>query len=197
MSGVGGGLSKLGVVLTVILLLTLIALMAQLIYVLWRRRVVCHRSGGDLDGDGLATDDRIRMYSSSPDSAFSSRELLYFFCIKSKSSGANSKSATVPADSGSESTEAEVVEIDVLALNGMFGPPRLLFTIKEEEREGWESPEGSHNKLSLKEFLKFEQETVTVEGSDNTTPFSTPCFSPLYFTPSASPIHDSSSPSHA
>nr|CAN63000.1 hypothetical protein VITISV_034237 [Vitis vinifera] len=76
---------------------------------------------------------------------------------------------------------------------------RVLFTIKEEEREEME-PQATDKSLSaetksvsLGECLRVADElpelTVAV-GVDEVTPFSTPCASPPYFTPSPSPTRD-------
>ncbi|PIN03299.1 hypothetical protein CDL12_24176 [Handroanthus impetiginosus] len=212
MSGGGGGLSKLGIALTIIFVISLIALFAQLIYAFWRRRVFRHQSNTGGGGGGA---DHLSIYSSS-DSTFSSKELLYFFCIRSHS---RLESSTITATSSNHDPNSnrqldmEVVDIDLLKLQGMFGPPRFLFTIKEEEKEDLESPadkslhsagkaakeipEGNrNNRLSLEECFKAAEEPVVEleiidgAGGHETTPFSTPCASPVYFTPSASPVHD-------
>ncbi|KAL2323021.1 hypothetical protein Fmac_027400 [Flemingia macrophylla] len=69
------------------------------------------------------------------------------------------------------------------------GPSRVLFTIKEEtEREEVESDNCNGNRNDC----SFELEKVAVDAVDlnETTPFSTPCGSPPYFTPQASPIRE-------
>lgn len=99
-----------------------------------------------------------------------------FMCCKGKSSvGVEPQEASVAV---STSTTSEVTDEDVLKWHYLYGVSRVLFTIKEEEREGLES-------------LELEEIAVAVELKDNTTPFSTPCASPPYFTPSASPTRDS------
>ncbi|KAI3471752.1 hypothetical protein Pfo_028405 [Paulownia fortunei] len=215
MSGGGGGgsLSKLGIVLAIIFVISLLALFAQLFYALWRRRAFRRQTnrGGGGGGEGA---DHLSIYSSSG-STFSSKELLYFFCIRPHSRlGSNSVTATSANNdpNSNQQLDMEVVDIDLLKLQGMFGPPRFLFTIKEEEREDMESPADKslhpadkaakkiddnkrNNRMSLEECFKAAEDSVVELETDgtggyNATPFSTPCASPMYFTPSASPIHE-------
>lgn len=86
----------------------------------------------------------------------------------------------------------EINDVDVLKWQGLYGSSRVLFTIKEEEREEME-PQATDKSLSaetksvsLGECLRVADElpelTVAV-GVDEVTPFSTPCASPPYFTP--------------
>ncbi|KZV48982.1 hypothetical protein F511_09578 [Dorcoceras hygrometricum] len=202
MSGGGGRLSKIGIVLIIIFAVSLVMLLTQLFYVLWRRRVFRRNVGGG---------DHFSQHSSS-ESSFSSKELLYFFCVRRHPS-----SMTAP-DSADGFTshprpEMEVIDVDLLKIHGMFGPPRFLFTIKEEEGEHTESPaevslrfsveavnkiDDDDGKVTLKDCFEAAEEppetAVAVKMDDHflsdTTPFSTPCESPMYFTPSASPVHE-------
>lgn len=96
----------------------------------------------------------------------------------------------------------------MLKLQGMYGPSRVLFTIKEEEMEVTENDDSSienelvkskKRKKSSSDFC-FEgavandvvvEVEVEVEVDDVTTPFWTPCASPqYYYTPSPSPPRD-------
>lgn len=204
-----GGLSKLGVALVIIFAISLLAIFTQLFYVLWRRRVFRRRTS--FAGGG---GDEVSRYSSS-ESAFSSiapsKELLYFFCIRPQyrldRSSLTANSGGNERDTSHES-DVEIIDIDLLKIQGGLGPPRFLFTIKEEEREGMESPakttpcpaenemkknvdDGNRGPASLEECLRSAEDTaVEVEANDDATPFSTPCASPVYFTPSASPVHE-------
>ncbi|KAK6126445.1 hypothetical protein DH2020_039833 [Rehmannia glutinosa] len=219
MSGGGGGLSKLGTALTIIFAISLLVLFAELFYVLWRRRVFRRQTnnvGGGGDGDVVS-------HFSSSDSTFStsiasSKDLLYFFCVRPQfrlersSATANINTEANNLNSNPQ-PEIEVIDIDLLKIQGMFGPPRFLFTIKEEEREDLESSgekslcpalgkevtkkidDGDEIRVSLEEYLKAAaEESVVAETKDlrvdDATPFSTPCASPMYFTPSASPVHE-------
>ncbi|XP_073273372.1 uncharacterized protein [Primulina huaijiensis] len=202
MSGGGGRLSMVGIVLIIIFAVSLVMLLTQLFYVLWRRRVFHRHDGGG---------DHFSQHSSSG-SSFSSKELLYFFCVRSHP---NSVPAPDTADGlgSNPRPEIEVIDVDLLKIHGMFGPPRFLFTIKEEEGEHTESPaeislrfsgeevkkidDSSRSRVTLQECFEAVDEppeAVAVEIDDHywsdATPFSTPYDSPMYFTPSASPVHE-------
>ncbi|KAL2463976.1 hypothetical protein Fot_51932 [Forsythia ovata] len=178
MSTGGGGLSKLGTALTIIFVISVVALFTELFYVLWRRRVFRRQNPTVIQGSGGIGGDQISQYSSdcSVSSAASSKELLYFFCIKPRETNSNTDSQNSNAP-----PQMEVVDIDVLKLQGMYGPSRFLFTINEEEREDFE--------LTSAEKDQNQSETV-ISLEEDATPFSTPCASPVYFTPSASPVHE-------
>ncbi|XP_059646592.1 uncharacterized protein LOC132293231 [Cornus florida] len=190
------GLSKLGIALSIVFAFSLVALVAELFYVLWRRRVFRRNNfpvhGGDHGSDSFSTNPS------------NSKELLYFFCWKSQSrvepDGAPTRGGS---DGYSPDDPAEIV--DILKLQGLYGPSRVLFTIKEEEREDVESEkslsstEKGHNKtksILFEECLRSaggESPEVAVRIDDvgeEMTPFSTPCASPLYYTPAASPSRE-------
>ncbi|XP_051150516.1 uncharacterized protein LOC127264948 [Andrographis paniculata] len=210
MSGGGGGLSKLGVALTVIFAITLVALFGQLFHFLWRRRVEQRQilRGGDTD--------HLNLYnSSSNSSSFSSKELLYFLCIRAQSRNAsNSVTSSGAVDDRRRrqlELDVEGIDVDVFQIQGMFGPPRFLFTIKEEEKEDLESPADTslHSADRLSRKIGDVSRNCTESGSlgagedeavqqlriiddQDTTPFSTPCASPSFFTPATSPVHERS-----
>ncbi|KAL2534532.1 hypothetical protein Adt_07883 [Abeliophyllum distichum] len=206
MSTGGGGLSKLGTALTIIFVISVVALFTELFYVLWRRRVFRRQNPTVIQGSGGVGGDQISQYSSdcSVSSAPSSKELLYFFCIKPRETNSNTDRQNSNAPS-----QLEVVDIDVLKLQGMYGPSRFLFTINEEEREDFELPcaekdqNQSETVISSEEGFSLDEESpeelvvvaVAEEEVDHVrsidaTPFSSPCASPVYFTPSASPVHE-------
>ncbi|KAG8376822.1 hypothetical protein BUALT_Bualt09G0103800 [Buddleja alternifolia] len=198
-SGDSSGLSKLSTALIVVLVISVVALFAQLLYSWWRRRVFRRQINTD----------QLNIYNSSSDSSFSYKELIYFFCIRSHSR-IESKSVTATSTNGDRNSNRRS-DIELLKLQGIFAPPRFLFTIKEEDREDLELPadksiffqdkevnkidgDSRFQKVSLEEcFTAADESAVAVEidvddGCD-TTPFSTPCASPAYFTPLASPVH--------
>ncbi|KAG6401623.1 hypothetical protein SASPL_138487 [Salvia splendens] len=197
-SGGGGGLSKLGISLVIIFAIALLAIFAQVFYIIWRRLAFRRRtsaaSGG---GDGISR------YSSSESTP--SKELLYFFCVRPQldldRTSPVAISGGVDGRNSNRESDAEVIDIDLFKIQGVFGPPRFLFTIKEEEREGTESPapcpaeDEKRGGVSLEECFRSEEETAVevkiddCSRDDDATPFSTPCASPLYFTPTASPVH--------
>jgi len=87
------------------------------------------------------------------------------------------------------------LEQHVMKWHCLNGPSRVLFTIKEEEREEVESDNGNgssvecNNKRWVSE--RVDEVAVAVEVLlDETTPFSTPCGSPPYYTPNVSPSRE-------
>ncbi|KAG6403882.1 hypothetical protein SASPL_136116 [Salvia splendens] len=197
--GGGGGLSNLGISLVIIFTIALIAIFAQVFYIIWRRLAFRRRTSAG--GDGISR------YSSSESTP--SKELLYFFCVRPQLDlDRTSISGGVDGRNSNRESDVEVIDIDLLKIQGVFGPPRFLFTIKEEEREGTESlpaedeateivGDEKRGGVSLEECFRSEEETAVVvevktddcSRDDDATPFSTPCASPLYFTPTASPVH--------
>ena len=100
---------------------------------------------------------------------------------------------------------------------GLYGPSRLLFTIKEEEEADHDHHERSHSSDGPERLDDGRDEsddqdrtakTVTISNTvvsasgtdfnddvavavlDDATPFSTPCGSPPYYTPSPSPSRE-------
>ncbi|KAF5747764.1 hypothetical protein HS088_TW05G00491 [Tripterygium wilfordii] len=161
------GLTKLGISLTVVFAVCLIALIIDLFYVLWRRRSLRRRSSAVEYPDE-------QLYSPS-------KELLYLFCWKSQT---RVDPEAVPQQS--ESGDDELARWEKI-----YGPSRILFTIKEEERE---EDEADHNRWSEENEVRearvrLDDHVVVVVPTDvdDSTPFSTPCASPPYYTPSPSP----------
>ncbi|XP_030449177.1 uncharacterized protein LOC115671694 [Syzygium oleosum] len=206
-------LTKLGTALTVVFVVSVVALAAQVLWVLLRSRKFRQRSlaGSCGGGGGGRVDHESAGGGAVP--APPSKELLYFFCWKNQS-------RVEPA--GAPGTRTEIRDPDdddvdeLIKWQGLYGPPRLLFTIKEEEREdaldsdcgsnvkskigssSWEKSDDK-KRVCLRECLGEaddeappEEEaaaaaTVVLEVEEEVTPFSTPCASPPYFTPSPSP----------
>ncbi|XP_027367649.1 uncharacterized protein LOC113873638 [Abrus precatorius] len=156
------GLNKLGTAITVITAVTLAALAVEIVYVLWQRRQRFRP--------------RVRV---------------------------EPQEASLPCSSsspGDRERERELeleLEQHVMKWQCLNGPSRLLFTIKEEEREELESENDTSAECSavavtkLSERVVVDEVAVVVEGLLNeTTPFSTPCASPPYYTPYASPSRE-------
>ncbi|KAK4371782.1 hypothetical protein RND71_007166 [Anisodus tanguticus] len=233
-------LSPLGTALTIIFVISLLALFAQLLFLLHRRR-----------RRNLRRDIPIHVHENVPEPSSSSKELLLFlFCLRNKKANLS----RVEADPSPDSPDpAEMELIDLLKLHDMYGPSRFLFTIKEEEKEDLESEKSlcssaeKTKSMSLQECMKIEEESPenSPESPENspelpailpefpetlpelpgnfpefpeavlvgeevleevvaavaidydpkfteneTTPFTTPCDSPFYLTPVASPTRE-------
>ncbi|XAR72027.1 hypothetical protein NMG60_11018516 [Bertholletia excelsa] len=142
------------------------ALLAELYYLLWWNKRITNR---EIEDD----------YSSP------TREFFYMFCWKRPTS--LSSTALNPQELSSRVHETNkdfwpkaLGEDDELRLQNLSGPPRFLFTIKEETKEDLESEdlEKSRSRRSLNDLL------LTIE-----TPFLTPLASPQYFTPPLTPVY--------
>ncbi|XP_027177038.1 uncharacterized protein LOC113776141 [Coffea eugenioides] len=215
------GLSKHGAALTIIFVLSLVALFAQLFYFLWRRRVFQPQTPPQAATTTAPTNshtfsDPSTNFASSLSS--SSKELLCFLCL---SSSRVEPTSTPPSLNSTAQGEDDMEVIDIFKLRNLYGPSRVLFTIKEEDSENDVEPEKSAvcssattkpnttaKRVSLEECFNAaddgsigeEAEAVVAlaiggdrinnagDQSGVMTPISTPCESPLYFTPSASPV---------
>ncbi|OVA18335.1 hypothetical protein BVC80_1835g773 [Macleaya cordata] len=176
--------SSLGIGLSLVFSCLLLALVAELYYLLWWKKRVPNT---EIQDD----------YSSSSSSA---REFLYLFCWKKPSSlsstglnpqelfngheqetqlhlHSNSSKELFLNPFGDDSIEAELMR-----LHNLSGPPRLLFTIKEETKEDLESEDG-RSRGNKKVSRSLADLLVAVE-----TPFLTPMSSPRLLTPPLTPI---------
>ncbi|KAJ4970120.1 hypothetical protein NE237_003219 [Protea cynaroides] len=186
-------LSSLGIGLILVFGCLLLALVAELYYLLWWKKRVTNREIED-------------------DYNTPARELFYAFCWKKppllSSTALNPQelctSVRITGAHGHETENqlnlsgsnkdlllkpfgGDSMESELLMLQNLCGPPRFLFTIKEETKEDLESEDGksrgdrsrrgSRNK-SLSDILM-----TTVE-----TPFLTPMPSPPFFTPPLTPM---------
>lgn len=203
------GLSQTATVLVAVFAFCLVAVTAQLAYVLWWKRRFRRRSiaGSELGafssraGDPMATPPP-------------SKELLYFFlfCLENKQFRIGS--ATAPPLHAAAPPVNDVASKWSTGENLLSGPSETLFTIAEDctsesdHRTGEIEPRGS---ISTDDHVKdadVEEEIVVTDRSDDevdfsdynhdgTTPFSTPCASPSFYTPSPSPVRDDLSKRHS
>ncbi|XP_043698979.1 uncharacterized protein LOC122649804 [Telopea speciosissima] len=186
-------LSSLGIGLSLVFGFLLLALVAELYYLLWWKKRFTNR---EIDDD----------YSSP------GRELFYPFCWKKPpllSSTALSPqelctSVRITGAHGHETEnqlnlcsgsnrdfllkpfeEDDDMDLELMMLHNLAGPPRFLFTIKEETKEDLESEDGkSRGDRSRKgSRSRSLSEILTVE-----TPFLTPLSSPQFFTPPLTPV---------
>nr|GMD39642.1 Zinc finger protein [Ipomoea batatas] len=206
------GISKLGTALAVIFVVLLAALIAQLVFVLWRRRAFRRRIPPPESGIGdVESQSQSSSFFSVP-----SKELFLFLCLKTDTRLARIEPSSTPSlhnSAGSTPESPEMELVDLLKLQGgLYGPSKILFTIKEEEKEDLESvcssvEKGPRKKTnskrrSLEDFFEIDgdspeisPEVVSTAADEchldiETTPFSTPCTSPTYFTPTASPARE-------
>ncbi|TVU23311.1 hypothetical protein EJB05_25667, partial [Eragrostis curvula] len=180
-------LSRLGVGLVVVSALLLLALTAELYYIFVHKRRLRRRAAAISD------------VASSPSS--SSRELLQLFCFKKPPALASTftvqdphaAGAAVAVAVGDDDDDDETVEAQLMRLGNLVGPPRLLFTIKEETKEDLESDDGRSRcgrSRSLADLLH-------CPGTPFLTPASSPAppsvaaadnsYNPLFESPMASP----------
>ncbi|KAF3778642.1 hypothetical protein EJ110_NYTH43052 [Nymphaea thermarum] len=181
-----GSLSSLGIGLSLVFGCLFLALLAELYYVLWWKK----RLNREVEDE----------YNSSM------KELLYLFCWKKRASmssaavnpqevciaGRNASARNLHEQNEQPGSNKDLllmpfgeesVESEIMRLHHLSGPPRFLFTIKEETKEDMESEDGrsrcgrsgkGSRTKSLSDLL------VAVE-----TPFTTPLSSPPFLTPAA------------
>ncbi|KAF5207804.1 hypothetical protein FRX31_002609 [Thalictrum thalictroides] len=175
-------LSKLGIGLTVAFIFSFVALVTELCYIFFRRRKRAIDEESDISSN-----------------SWSSKEIFYFFCCRNKSgielTGAPTTVHPVDDDNVMMEQSDELEKWQEL-----HGPSRILYTIKEEEREDLESEKSCSERKSKKRVCSIEEEkeismvVISVESDreskETETPYLTPCSSPPYCTPMSSPPHD-------
>ncbi|XP_030511270.1 uncharacterized protein LOC115725795 isoform X2 [Rhodamnia argentea] len=184
-------LTKLGTALTVVFVVCVVALAAQILWVLLRSRKFRQRSLAGAGGRGDHESAGVGAFHAPP-----SKELLYFFCW-------NNQSRVEPHGATGNRTVIDDPEDDdgdeLAKWQRFYGPPRLLFTINEEEREDAVDSDDKKRVCLRERLAEVDDEAppgeaaaaaVIVEVDEGVTPFSTPCSSPAYFTPSPSPARD-------
>ncbi|XP_029119730.1 uncharacterized protein [Elaeis guineensis] len=185
-------LSSLGIGLSLVSGFLFLALAAELYYLFWWKK---RGANGDIEDN----------YTNP------GRELLYLFCWKKPSSLSStalnpqeistSANATDHSDDGhlylhSNSGKdhllspfgggEESMEAELIRLHSLSGPPRFLFTIKEETKEDLESEDGrSRGGRSRKSSRGRSLSDLLVSAE---TPFLTPLSSPPFFTPPLTPL---------
>ncbi|KAG6760233.1 hypothetical protein POTOM_036739 [Populus tomentosa] len=183
--------SLVGLGLSIVFGCLLLALVAELYYLLWWKRRFANKEIGD-------------------DYSSPARELFFMFCLRKPSSLRNNQElcssvritdTLVHHDQESQlniNTSKDLLlrpfsddnmDTELMRLHSLSGPPRFLFTIVEETKEDLESEDGrsrADNKSakgsrsrSLSDLL------LTVE-----TPYLTPLASPPFFTPPLTPSYN-------
>ncbi|KAK6929331.1 hypothetical protein RJ641_005536 [Dillenia turbinata] len=181
-------LSGVGLGLSVVFGCLFLALLAELYYLFWWKKRISYRD----------VEDELNS---------SSRELMYMFCWKKPSS--LSSTALNPQEicsslrfGTSTNTQAneqdlvlkpfgeEAMETELMRLHNLSGPPRFLFTIKEETKEDLESEDAKSRVDKRSRGRSLSDLLLTME-----TPYLTPLSSPPFLTPPLTPMKNSSSPS--
>ncbi|KAL8129026.1 hypothetical protein V2J09_018181 [Rumex salicifolius] len=120
--------SGLGIILSIVFGCLLLALIAELYYLLWWKKI------------------RVNNTQTSPETDLNTKELFHFFCWNKPTSAAgaarrrrypNPEADQDPLDVESGPTKDAAVEAELMRLQN-----RLLFTIKEETKEDLESEDG-------------------------------------------------------
>ncbi|KAK1415567.1 hypothetical protein QVD17_31350 [Tagetes erecta] len=164
--------SSVGLGLSLVFGCLLLALVAELYYLLWWKKTVTNR-------------EMIQQSYNSP-----AREFFYMFCCKKPSSLTPSGLTTDTQVHEPQASSAHLnkniwvrpfveeqdVNDTVVDSEDLFVPPRFLFTIKEETKEDLESEDMS--KIGSRRI----SDVISLD-----TPFYTPLASPAYFTPPITP----------
>ncbi|KAG2326382.1 hypothetical protein Bca4012_035347 [Brassica carinata] len=166
-------LSSVGLALSIVFGCLLLALLAELYYLLWCKKRRSTTTRPDLQND----------YSTP-----ATRELLFILCCSTNPSSSSPPSFSSPKPIGTQQQCLLPPEGDEGGFGNVVGPglvPRFLFTIMEETVEEMESEDGVSTKgKSLNDlFLNME--------SGSTPPFLTPRASPSLFTRPFTPLTES------
>ncbi|KAJ8760331.1 hypothetical protein K2173_011884 [Erythroxylum novogranatense] len=185
-------LSSVGLGLSIVFGCLLLALVAELYYLLWWKRRLTNREIGE-------------------DYSSPARELFYMFCLRKPSSSmhsgevcssvritdtlVNPEQESHPHVSTSKDLllkpfgTDDQMETELMRLQSLSGPPRFLFTIIEETKEDLESEDAKSrgDNKSGKGSRSLSDLLVTVE-----TPYLTPLASPPFLTPPLTPMSCSS-----
>lgn len=217
-------LSKLGVGLSVVFASFLLALMAEIYFFCWKKRL----SSSTSSTQHIINNRQIEAAGEVGES----REMFYFFCWKKHLQEGSIKSSTpVSASPSSQADERRIMNgglhqddeeeegsspespdedfihrlfplrreglmesSELMTIEGLLGPPRFLFTIKEETGEDMESEDskstssgknrkGSHGRSFSDPFCQSRMDDFAAE----TPPFLTPPSSPPFYTPLETP----------
>ncbi|KDP44983.1 hypothetical protein JCGZ_01483 [Jatropha curcas] len=180
-------LSSVGLGLSIVFGCLLLALIAELYYLLWWKRRFTNREIGD-------------------DYSSPARELFYMFCLKKPSSLRNSQElcsslritdALVHHELDSQLNSKDLLlkpfgddplEAELMRLNSLSGPPRFLFTIIEETKEDLESEDGNKSRGDNRSTKGSRSRSLSDLLINIETPFLTPLASPPFFTPPLTPM---------
>ncbi|KAF2318732.1 hypothetical protein GH714_010372 [Hevea brasiliensis] len=181
--------SSVGLGLSIVFGCLLLALVAELYYLLWWKRRFTNREIGD-------------EYSNP------ARELFYMFCLKRPSSLRRSQELCSSVritdtlvhheqDSQLHNPSEDLLlkpfgddpmDTELMRLNSLSGPPRFLFTIIEETKEDLESEDGK-SRGDNKSAKGSRSRSLSDLLLNMETPYLTPLASPSFFTPPLTPMN--------
>ncbi|CAI9092427.1 OLC1v1027656C2 [Oldenlandia corymbosa var. corymbosa] len=182
-------LSSVGLGLSLVFGCLFLALVAEVYYLLWWKKRITNR---DVE-DG---------YSSST-STGTAKEFFYMFCWKKRPTHEilvhEPQAQNHQGNSNKDSSSSwaahlpfgeDSVEADLLRLQHLSGPPRFLFTIKEETKEDLESEDGKSRGDRSRKGSRGRSLSDLFHLME--TPYLTPMASPPYYTPPLTPVKASS-----
>ncbi|KAF5733818.1 hypothetical protein HS088_TW16G00259 [Tripterygium wilfordii] len=176
-------LSGVGLGLSVVFGCLLLALVAELCYILWWKKRI---TNSEIEDDSYG----------SP-----AKQLLFMFCWRKPSSLRVTDTLVHEPEAQIHSLHSnnndfllkaygdndDDMETELLGLNSLTGPPRFLFTIVEETREDLESEDAKSKSAKGSRGRSLSDLILTVE-----TPYLTPLASPSFFTPPLTPLDSTS-----
>ncbi|XAR66296.1 hypothetical protein NMG60_11012476 [Bertholletia excelsa] len=176
-------LSTIGLALSIVFGCLVLALLAELYYLLWwKKRKITKRE--------VEEDYSSFCWKSKP--SLSSRALNtqeHSASLRIRDSLVNDPEAQLPAFPNKDFWSNSIEDDELMRLQDLQGPPRFLFTIREETREDLESEEGkSRGEKSRKSSKSRSLSDLALAGE---TPFLTPIASPPYLTPPLTPFRPS------
>ncbi|KAK9755212.1 hypothetical protein RND81_01G009900 [Saponaria officinalis] len=176
-------LSGVGLVLTLVFGCLLLALVAELYYLLWwkKQRITSCNSNTNSNSNNNSIE---------LDYSNHTKEMFYLFCwdkptttrttthqnstLEDPNPISNRHDPDLETGLGGN-TKEESVEAELMRLHNLVGPPRFLFTIKEESKEDLESNiDAKSRTTSLSDFIV---------ALDSQTPFLSPMNSPNFLGP--------------
>ncbi|KAJ0983982.1 hypothetical protein J5N97_002338 [Dioscorea zingiberensis] len=179
-------LNSLGIGLSLVFGCLFLALIAELYYLLWWKKRFSNRD--DLEGDYVSPAKEIfclfcwRRPSSLSSTALNPQEMNSTVDDGQLHLHSNSgKDLLLKSFDGEEGLEAELMR-----LHNLSGPPRFLFTIKEETKEDMESEDGKSKGGRSRRGSKGRSLSDVLFPVE--TPFLTPLSSPPFFTPPLTPL---------
>ncbi|XP_057782829.1 uncharacterized protein LOC131000775 [Salvia miltiorrhiza] len=142
-----GSFSGLGIGLSFVFGFILMGLVAELCYLLWWKKKTVYSQSAKIEN--------LEKFSfplcwKNPDSVGSSRELTN--SIRSQFEQQDVETGLSKSDLAAKGYGEEGVESELMRMHNLCGPPRFLFTIKEESREDLDSEDGKSRISNCKSF---------------------------------------------